>query len=78
MGEASFHLIDTNSFHIKTEKERLSAVGSCNRQNLKFETFKSSFFAKIRENEVGVVQKPKVKAVSQIKPFPDQETVIII
>ena len=76
MGEASFHLIDTNSFHIKAEKERLSAMGSRYRQNLKLETFKSSFFAKIRENEAGVVQKPKVKAVSQIKPFPNQETII--
>ena len=74
MGTASFHLIDTSSFHIKAEKERLSAVGSRCRQNLKFETFKSLFFAKIRENEAGVSQRPKLIRVAEA--FQNQETTI--
>ena len=74
MGTASFHLTDTNSFHIKAEKERLSAVGSRCRQNIKFETFTSSFFAKIIENEAGVVQRPKLIRVAEV--FQNQEKII--
>ena len=36
MGEVCFHLIGTNGFHVKAESKRLTAVGSCSRQNLKF------------------------------------------
>ena len=36
MGEMCFHLIGTNGFHVKAESKRLTAVGSCSRQNLKF------------------------------------------
>ena len=74
MGTASFRLIDTNSFHTKAEKEGLSAVGSRCRQKLRFETFTSSFFAKIRENEAGIVQRPKLIRV--VETFQNQETII--
>ena len=29
MGEGSFHLINTNGFHVKTENERFAAADSC-------------------------------------------------
>jgi len=74
MGTASFHLIDTNSFHIKAEKEGLSALGSRCRQKLRLETFTSSFFAKIRENEAGVVQRQKL--IREAEAFQNQETII--
>lgn len=74
MGTAFFCLIDSNSFHIKAEKEGLSAVGSRCRQKLRFETFTSLFFAKIRENEAGVVQRPKL--ITEAEAFQNQETII--
>ena len=37
IGEVCFHLIDTNAFHVKTENDRFTAVGSRFRQNLKVE-----------------------------------------
>lgn len=42
-GEVSFHLIDTNGFHVKGENERFTAAGSFCRQNFKFEIFMPSF-----------------------------------
>ena len=35
-GEGSFHLIGTNSFHVKATNEKFIALGSRYRQNLKF------------------------------------------
>ena len=37
ISEVSFHLTGTNGFYLKEENGRFSAVGSCCRQNLKFE-----------------------------------------
>ena len=37
IGEVCFHLIGTNAFHVKTENERFTAVGSRFRQNLNVE-----------------------------------------
>ena len=71
----SSHLIDTNSFHIKAEKQRVSAVGSRCSQNLKSETFTSSFFRQnIRQNEAGVVQRPKLIRVAEA--FPNKKKII--
>ena len=51
IGEVYFRLLGTDSFHIKAEKERFSAVGSRCRQNLKYENFSSSF-DKLRQRSV--------------------------
>ena len=42
-GGEHFHMLGTNGFHIKAEKERLIAVSSHCGQNFKNENFTSSF-----------------------------------
>lgn len=43
MGKVACHLIGTNRFHAKTDKEEFTAVRSRCRQNYKFEQFTLSF-----------------------------------
>ena len=45
MGEAFFHLIGSNGFHVKAGNLSFTAAGSRCRQNLKFENFTSSFWS---------------------------------
>ena len=48
MGKVPFHLTDMNGFHIKVEKEKFSAVGSCCCQ--KFKTFTPLFGSQCKKN----------------------------
>ena len=43
IGEVHFHLFGTNDFHVKAKNKRFTAAGSRCRQNLKYESFTSSF-----------------------------------
>ena len=41
IGDVHFRLHGTNDFHVNAKNERFTAVGSCSRQNLKYEKFAS-------------------------------------
>ena len=49
IGEVHFRLLGTSGFHVKAENERFAAASSCCHQNLKYETFTSSF-GSLRQN----------------------------
>ena len=42
ISEVHFRLLDTNDFHVKAKNERFTAVSSHCRENLKYESFRSS------------------------------------
>ena len=48
IGEVFFRLRGTNGFHVKAENERLTAAGSCCRQDLKNENF-TTLFGRLRQ-----------------------------
>ena len=51
IGEVFFHLRGTNGFHVKAENGRLTAAGSCcrqDRQDLKNENF-TTLFGRLRQ-----------------------------